>query len=73
MALEKTDNHVIPGLICLRGRIFKVDKFVRSKYTDQESLNEAVRWYRKGFKVHPNKHASINLATFLVVAGHTFF
>jgi len=69
-ALEKNKSF-LPDLICLYGRIYK-DKFVESIFEDRTALQHAIQWYRKAFKIQPNLHAGINLATLLLVAGNEY-
>lgn len=69
-ALEKNKSF-LPELICLYARIYK-DKFVESIFEDRTALQHAINWYRKAFKIQPNLHAGINLATLLLVAGNEF-
>ncbi|KHJ48513.1 kinase domain protein [Trichuris suis] len=68
--LKSQDNEV-PDFLCLAGRIYK-DRFSDSRFLDIEARDQAICWYRKGFETQPNEYAGINLATLLVIAGHSF-
>lgn len=50
---KKTESELSNDVICLCGRIYK-DKFTESNCTDQELLEKAIEYYRKGFAADPN-------------------
>ncbi|TPP59626.1 Mitogen-activated protein kinase kinase kinase 15 [Fasciola gigantica] len=52
----------------LLGRIHK-ERFVESKFTDQEALKAAIESYRNGFQADPNEYMGVNLANLLVCTG----
>ncbi|CAL8101187.1 unnamed protein product [Calicophoron daubneyi] len=52
----------------LLGRIYK-DRFLHSKYTDQNALKLAIESYQRGFNAGPNEYLGVNLATLMVCSG----
>ncbi|CAF1521899.1 unnamed protein product [Adineta ricciae] len=63
---KKTESELSNDIICLCGRIYK-DKYTESSCTDQESLEKAIEWYRRGYAADPNIHAGINLLFLLAI------
>ncbi|VDN96351.1 unnamed protein product [Rodentolepis nana] len=64
----ETCKQPFPDLYGLEGRIYK-DRFVESNCTDRESLEKAIKSYRKGFQESSSDYLGINLATLLVIGG----
>lgn len=48
-----TVNEWSNDVTCLVGRIYK-DKFTESHCEKPEFLEEAIKWYRRGFEKNPN-------------------
>lgn len=68
--LENEENHT-SDMCNLCGSIYK-DQIVKLFYVDNNVLENAIYWCRKGFELQPNEYSGINLATLLVIDGNEF-
>ncbi|XP_043573870.1 mitogen-activated protein kinase kinase kinase 5-like isoform X1 [Chiloscyllium plagiosum] len=66
-----TGKQISSDLYCLCGRIYK-DIFISSDFTDYESRDKSCYWYGMAFEHEPTLHSGINVAVFLMAAGHQF-
>ncbi|XP_056113653.1 mitogen-activated protein kinase kinase kinase 5 [Rhinichthys klamathensis goyatoka] len=71
LPLVNSDEQVASDIYCLVGRIYK-DMFLDSHFTDTDSRDQGIRWFREGFESEPTLHSGINYAVLLLAAGHQF-
>uniref|UniRef100_A0A673MLI2 mitogen-activated protein kinase kinase kinase n=1 Tax=Sinocyclocheilus rhinocerous TaxID=307959 RepID=A0A673MLI2_9TELE len=71
LPLVNSDEQVASDIYCLVGRIYK-DMFLESHFTDTDSRDQGMHWFRKGFESEPTLHSGINYAVLLLAAGHQF-
>uniref|UniRef100_A0A8C1KD53 mitogen-activated protein kinase kinase kinase n=1 Tax=Cyprinus carpio TaxID=7962 RepID=A0A8C1KD53_CYPCA len=71
LPLVNSDEQVASDIYCLVGRIYK-DMFLDSHFTDTDSRDQGMHWFRKGFESEPTLHSGINYAVLLLAAGHQF-
>uniref|UniRef100_A0A8C2E0Q9 mitogen-activated protein kinase kinase kinase n=1 Tax=Cyprinus carpio TaxID=7962 RepID=A0A8C2E0Q9_CYPCA len=71
LPLVNSDEQVASDIYCLVGRIYK-DMFLDSHFTDTDSRDQGLPWFRKGFESEPTLHSGINYAVLLLAAGHQF-
>ncbi|KAG1928839.1 mitogen-activated protein kinase kinase kinase 5-like [Pimephales promelas] len=71
LPLVNSDEQVASDIYCLVGRIYK-DMFLDSHFTDTDSRDQGIHWFRKGFESEPTLHSGINYAVLLLAAGHQF-
>ncbi|XP_051892091.1 mitogen-activated protein kinase kinase kinase 5 isoform X2 [Pristis pectinata] len=71
LPVMETGAQISSDLYCLCGRIYK-DIFISSNFTDCESRDKSCYWYRMAFEHEPTLHSGINVAVFLMAAGHRF-
>ncbi|XP_049335377.1 mitogen-activated protein kinase kinase kinase 5 isoform X1 [Astyanax mexicanus] len=71
LPLVESEEQVASDIYCLVGRIYK-DMFLDSHFTDTESRDSSIQWFRRGFESEPTLHSGINYAVLLLAAGHQF-
>uniref|UniRef100_A0A8C7YXS2 mitogen-activated protein kinase kinase kinase n=1 Tax=Oryzias sinensis TaxID=183150 RepID=A0A8C7YXS2_9TELE len=71
LPLVDADEQVASDIYCLVGRIYK-DMFLESHFTDTQSRDSSMLWFKKGFESEPTLHSGINYAVLLLAAGHQF-
>ncbi|XP_048414040.1 mitogen-activated protein kinase kinase kinase 5 isoform X2 [Stegostoma tigrinum] len=71
LPVVNTGKQISSDLYCLCGRIYK-DIFISSDFTDYESRDKSCYWYGMAFEHEPTLHSGINVAVFLMAAGHKF-
>uniref|UniRef100_A0A7N8XP44 mitogen-activated protein kinase kinase kinase n=1 Tax=Mastacembelus armatus TaxID=205130 RepID=A0A7N8XP44_9TELE len=71
LPLVQEEEQVASDIYCLVGRIYK-DMFLESHFTDTQSRDKGILWFKKGFESEPTLHSGINYAVLLLAAGHQF-
>ncbi|XP_072265047.1 mitogen-activated protein kinase kinase kinase 5 [Pyxicephalus adspersus] len=71
LPMVQHEDQVASDMYCLVGRIYK-DTFLDSNFTDEESRDSGILWYRKAFESDPTLQSGINYAVLLLAAGHNF-
>lgn len=71
LPLVESEEQVASDIYCLVGRIYK-DMFQDSHFTDTQSRDSSIQWFRRGFESEPTLHSGINYAVLLLAAGHQF-
>ncbi|XP_074846592.1 mitogen-activated protein kinase kinase kinase 5 isoform X2 [Carettochelys insculpta] len=69
--LVQHESQVASDMYCLVGRIYK-DTFLDSGFTDIESRDKGISWFKKAFESEPTLQSGINYAVLLLAAGHQF-
>ncbi|KAG8444447.1 hypothetical protein GDO86_009576 [Hymenochirus boettgeri] len=71
LPLVQQDEQIASDMYCLVGRIYK-DTFLDSNFTDIESRDNAIAWYKKAFESEPALQSGISYAVLLLAAGQQF-
>ncbi|KAM9315953.1 mitogen-activated protein kinase kinase kinase 5 [Gastrophryne carolinensis] len=71
LPMVQHEDQPASDMYCLVGRIYK-DTFLDSNFTDEESRDSGIQWYRKAFESEPSLQSGINYAVLLLAAGHQF-
>ncbi|XP_063773478.1 mitogen-activated protein kinase kinase kinase 5 [Pseudophryne corroboree] len=71
MPMVEREDQAASDMYCLVGRIYK-DMFLDSNFTDNESRDNGIFWYRKAFESEPTLQSGINSAVLLLAAGQEF-
>ncbi|XP_019405735.1 PREDICTED: mitogen-activated protein kinase kinase kinase 5 isoform X2 [Crocodylus porosus] len=69
--LVQHEDQVASDMYCLTGRIYK-DMFLESGFTDIESRDKGIFWFKKAFESEPTLQSGINYAVLLLAAGYQF-
>ncbi|CAL8315075.1 unnamed protein product [Lota lota] len=71
LPLVEGEEQVASDIYCLVGRIYK-DTFLESHFSDTQSRDCGIHWFKRGFESEPTLHSGINYAVLLLAAGHQF-
>ncbi|KAG9493440.1 hypothetical protein GDO78_001381 [Eleutherodactylus coqui] len=71
LPMVQHEDQVASDMYCLVGRIYK-DTFLDSNFSDEESRDHGIYWYRRAFESEPTLHSGINYAVLLLAAGQGF-
>uniref|UniRef100_A0AAY4CS63 mitogen-activated protein kinase kinase kinase n=1 Tax=Denticeps clupeoides TaxID=299321 RepID=A0AAY4CS63_9TELE len=71
LPVVQSEERVASDVFCLVGRIYK-DMFLESHFTDTQSRDSGIHWFKRGFESEPTLQSGINYAVLLLASGHHF-